>query len=149
MAEAKIEDTSVTLTHHAAAPIERVFRAFTDAAELSRWFGPETFTIGVAEMDTRVGGAYRIAMHAPDGEVYTVKGTIQELIEPSLISYTWSWEEEDEAQEHESLVTIKFVAAHGGTDIELVHTQLASNESAESHTSGWTSTFNDLDRHLA
>ena len=148
MAEAKIEGTSVTLTHHANAPIERVFQAFTDADELSKWFGPENFTIGVSEMDRRVGGAYRIAMHAPDGEVYTVKGVIQDLVEPTLIAYTWTWEEDDEAEEHESLVTIRFTDANGGTEIELIHTQLASGESAQSHTSGWTSSFNDLDRYL-
>ena len=149
MAEAKIEGTSVTLTHHASAPIERVFRAFTEVEELSSWFGPEGFEITLSEMDARIGGAYRITMQSPEGEDYTVHGVLVELIEPTLIAYTWSWEEDDEADEHESLVTIRFAADAGGTQIELVHTHLASEESVQSHTSGWTSTFNDLDRHLA
>ncbi len=45
MAETEIEGTSVTLTHHADAPVERVFRAFTDAGKLSSWFGPEGYSI--------------------------------------------------------------------------------------------------------
>ena len=147
MTETKTEAT-LSLTHHADAPIERVFRAFTDAGELKRWFGPEKLAIKSAEMEARVGGAYRIEMQSPDGEIYTVKGVIQELSEPDTIVYTWAWEEEDEAEEYESLVTIKLSRAAGGTDIELVHTQLASDESARSHSEGWASTFNDLDRYL-
>ena len=105
MTETKTEGTSVTLTHHAEAPIERVFRAFTDASELKRWFGPGDMVVNSAEMDARVGGAYRIEMHSPDDEIYTVKGVIQELSEPDTIVYTWSWEEDDQADEHESLET--------------------------------------------
>ena len=73
MTETKTEAT-LSLTHHAEAPIERVFRALTDASELKRWFGPESMVIKSAEMDARVGGANRIEMQSPDGEIYTVKG---------------------------------------------------------------------------
>ena len=149
MTEAKIEGTSVTLTHHANAPIERVFKAFTDGDELSKWFGPEDHKISSAEMDPRMGGAYRLAIDVSGGEIHTVRGVIKELVEPSLIVYTWSWEEDDAADEHESLVTIRFAAAAGGTDIELIHTQLASPESAERHTSGWSGCLIELDRYLA
>ena len=65
------------------------------------------------------------------------------------IVYTWTWEEDDAVDEHESLVTLNFRSAGGGTDIELVHIRLASDESAQRHSEGWTSTFNDLDRFLA
>jgi uncharacterized protein YndB with AHSA1/START domain len=37
MTETKVEGATLTLTHHAAAPIGRVFQAFTDAAELHKW----------------------------------------------------------------------------------------------------------------
>ena len=148
MTETKTKGTSVTLSHHAEAPIERVFRAFTDAGELKRWFGPGSMVIKSVEMDSRVGGAYRIEMQSPDGEIFTVKGEIRQLSEPHTIVYTWSWEEEDGAEEHESLVSIKLSSAEGGTDIELVHTQLASDESAQRHSEGWVSTFNELDRYL-
>ncbi len=148
MTETKTEGATLTLSPHAKAPIERVFRAFTDAGELKRWFGPEGMKVNSVEMDARVGGAYRIEMQSPDGEIYTVKGVVQELSEPDTIVYTWTWEEEDEAEEHESLVTIKLSSVAGGTDIELVHTQLASDESAQRHSEGWAACFSSLDRHL-
>ena len=40
-----------------AAPRERVFRAWTDAAELSRWFAPtDEHKTKVVALDVRVGG---------------------------------------------------------------------------------------------
>jgi|GEM_PF-6103370 len=36
MTKTKAEGATLTLTHHAEAPIERVFKAFTDAAELHK-----------------------------------------------------------------------------------------------------------------
>jgi uncharacterized protein YndB with AHSA1/START domain len=148
MTETRLEGNSVTLTHHAEAAIERVFRAFADAGELKCWFGPEGMGIKSAQMDARVGGAYRVEMQSPDGDIYTVKGTIQELSQPDTIAYTWTWEEDEEADEHESLVTIRLTSTGESTDIELIHTRLASDESAQRHREGWTSTFSDLERYL-
>jgi len=57
-----------------------VFRTLTSADELKKWFCPEEFEVPNAEMDVRIGGEYRIEMRAPDGEIYSVKGIIEELI---------------------------------------------------------------------
>ena len=149
MTETKAEGATLTLTHHADAPVARIFQAFTDAAELHKWFGHESFTVESVDMDARAGGDYRIAIRSPEDELFVVKGVIQRLNEPELIEYTWSWEEDDAADEHESLVTITFSDSGGGTDIELVHTQLASDESAGRHNEGWTSCLSSLDQYLS
>ena len=78
MTQTNVESPSLTLTHHADAPIDRVFRAFSDAADLQIWFGHEGFTKEAVQMEARVGGDYRISMRSPDGEVYTVKGVVQQ-----------------------------------------------------------------------
>ena len=41
MTETKAEGATLTLTHHTDAPIGRVFRAFTDAAEEENELGPD------------------------------------------------------------------------------------------------------------
>ena len=64
---------------------ERVFDAFTDPAQLKKWWWPNGFTCPAAEVDLRVGGRYRIAMEWPaaipaeqqlshqiDGEYYEI-----------------------------------------------------------------------------
>lgn len=148
MVAVKTEGTTLTLTHHVDADVDRVFRVLTEAQALSNWFCPEGFTIPLCEMDARVGGALHIAMRSPEGEMHTVNGIVQELIESSLISYTWRWEEEDGADEHESLVTIKLFSAGPGTNIELTHSLLASAESAERHTTGWLQVMSALTGYL-
>ena len=49
------------------APWERVFHAFSDAAHLTRWWGPKGFTSTFHEFDLRPGGRWRFVMHGPDG----------------------------------------------------------------------------------
>ena len=48
------------------APPERVFAAFTDPEQLTKWWWPHGFTCPAAEVDLRVGGTYRLAMAWPD-----------------------------------------------------------------------------------
>ncbi len=45
---------------------QRVFEAFTDPEQLKQWWWPSGFTAPAAEVDLRVGGAYRIAMRWPE-----------------------------------------------------------------------------------
>ncbi len=99
-------------------------------------------------MDVRVGGEYRIQMKAPDGESYSVSGTIEELSPPDLLTYTWTWDEDDGEEEHESRVTYRLTKVGDGTKIELVHTRLASDESAGRHREGWVGCFANLSTYL-
>src|SRR5690606_28661984 len=49
------------------APREEVFRAFTDAEVLARWWGPAGFANTFEEFAPRAGGAWRFVMRGPDG----------------------------------------------------------------------------------
>lgn len=63
------------------APLERVYRAWTDPALLKQWWGPHGFTNPVCEVDARVGGRMRIVMRGPDGTDYPMSATFR-AIEP-------------------------------------------------------------------
>ncbi len=67
------------------APRALVFRAWTDARHLARWWGPEGFTNPVCELDARPGGAIRIDMRAPDGTVYPASGMVEDIAEPERL----------------------------------------------------------------
>ena len=47
------------------APIERVWRAWSDPEQVKRWWGPDGFTCPVARMDVREGGKSLVCMRAP------------------------------------------------------------------------------------
>ena len=48
---------SLSLVRVFSAPREKVFRAWTDPAELKKWWGPEEYTTPIVEVDLRAGGA--------------------------------------------------------------------------------------------
>jgi uncharacterized protein YndB with AHSA1/START domain len=53
------------------APVEQVWRAWSDPAYVARWWGPVGFTVPVADMDFREGGTSLVCMSAPGiGELY-------------------------------------------------------------------------------
>jgi uncharacterized protein YndB with AHSA1/START domain len=67
------------------APRELVFRAFTEADHLARWWGPKGFTNTFHEFDPRLGGVWRFVMHGPNGKDYQNKSIFTEIESPSRI----------------------------------------------------------------
>jgi uncharacterized protein YndB with AHSA1/START domain len=55
----------VVVTRIFDAPVEEVWKAWSDPAYVRRWWGPTGFTSPSAEMDFRAGGASLVCMRAP------------------------------------------------------------------------------------
>lgn len=120
------------------APRQRVFEAWTKPELAVRFLGPGDVTVPELEMDVRTGGTYRIAMLMPDGERMNARGTYREVRPPERLSMTWRWEEDDPADEFDTLLTLEFNAHADGTELVLTHEQLASVESRDRHEHGWS-----------
>jgi uncharacterized protein YndB with AHSA1/START domain len=60
-------EREIVLSRVIAAPRFRVFQAFTDPSQITRWFGPEGFTTETLEIDIREGGRWRFVYTGPDG----------------------------------------------------------------------------------
>src|SRR6185295_20336281 len=65
---ADLADRQFSNTRLFAAPRERMFRAWTVAEHLTRWWGPKGFTSTFHEFDPRPGGDWRFLLHGPDGK---------------------------------------------------------------------------------
>lgn len=135
--------TTLKMTRLISAPREKVFKSWTNPNDIKRWWSPEGFTTEVAEVDLRVGGAYRIGMKSPDGEVLYVAGVYREVQPPSKLVFTWAWDE-DGTPGHESLVTVEFIERANATEIVFSHDQLADAESRDKHAGGWAGCFDKL-----
>ena len=59
------ETFEVVVTRELEAPVEEVWKAWSDPEYVTRWWGPAGFTSPSAEMDFRVGGASLVCMRAP------------------------------------------------------------------------------------
>jgi len=57
-----IKEVSFERTYE--APLENVWRAWTDPEQLKSWWGPDNVTIPECEVDLRVGGRFYIVMEA-------------------------------------------------------------------------------------
>ena len=63
-------DREIVISRVINARREVVFEAFTEVRHLSRWWGPEGFTITTRSFEFRVGGVWDFIMHGPDGTDY-------------------------------------------------------------------------------
>ncbi len=69
-----------------AAPRELVWRAWTEAGMVAKWWGPHVFT-ATAAMDVRAGGKYRFVMHGMGAE-HPLIGEYLEVARPERLVMT-------------------------------------------------------------
>lgn len=135
------------LTRRYPAPAEKVWRAWTDPQALSQWFGPaETTAVTQAELDVRVGGAWRIRFQTRDGVEHQVSGRYEEVEPHRRLVFTWAWQS---TPERVSLVTIALRPVAGGTELDFCHTQFFDRAARDNHERGWTGIFAKLDAWMA
>ena len=78
----------ITITRVFDAPRERVWRAWTEPAEIARWWGkrgwstpPESVTL-----DVRPGGTFRLnSINDEDGREMPLDTTFREVVEPERL----------------------------------------------------------------
>jgi len=142
--------TSLTLVRRIAARPLIVFEAMTTAEGVAAWFGPDDLPVVDAEMDARVGGAYRVRFRTRDGRDHEASGEFLELVPPRRIVMSWSWTIGGELDEsgRTSRVEIELRPIGDGTELTFTHTDLGSEASAKSHAQGWSGALDKLARHV-
>ncbi|MDO9414667.1 SRPBCC family protein [Pararhizobium sp.] len=89
-------DRELVLTRLIDAPREILFKCWTDAELMKKWFVPAPWTIAHAEVDLRTGGGNLIVMADPDGNEFPNRGVYLEIVENEKIvftdAYTAGWE---------------------------------------------------------
>ena len=126
------------------APRERVFAAWTDPAELERWWGPGRFRTTRAEVDLRPGGRYEIVLEP--GPMRLV-GEFREVLAPRRLVYTWQWVA-GVPDTPASLVTVEFHDLGGRTEVVLRHDSFAGPGPVDMYGAGWASGLAKLAIHL-
>src|SRR5690348_6609781 len=109
--------TEVTLTRIFDAPRALVWKAWTDPAMLARWWGPHGFTNPRCEADVRAGGKILIHMRAPDGTVFPMTGTFDEVAEPECLVFRAVPVDDNGTALLESLTTVTFHDLGGKTKV--------------------------------
>ena len=138
----------LVLTRDIAAPRERVFAAWTDARQASRWWAPHDCTPLSCEMDVRPGGAWRRRIRGPDGTVVTKWGVYREVTAPERLVFTYRTESAG-VSDAETLVTVTFADLGTRTRLTLRHTALESDAARLDHQGGWTGALERLVTFIA
>jgi uncharacterized protein YndB with AHSA1/START domain len=135
------DNDAVIAEIHIAAPPERVFKALTDSAELSRWFANPSCPVKLWEMDARPGGRYR---YTEKGGVtvngvseFECRGEILEFMPGRYLVYTWiaSWHADKSLQ---TVVSWELTPEGGGTHVKVTHRGLAKEDAArKDYSGGW------------
>jgi uncharacterized protein YndB with AHSA1/START domain len=101
------------------APPEDVFEAWTDPAQMQRWWGPKNFTNPVCELDVRPGGTWRIIMRAPDGMEYECSGVYSEVVKPERLVFSNNALDRDGKRLLEGVTSVTFAPQGGKTKLTL------------------------------
>jgi uncharacterized protein YndB with AHSA1/START domain len=134
---------SLTLQRHYPVAPEKVWRAWTDAEAVKRWWGPGPGEpVSLAELDVRVGGRFRIVFGGPDGKMHECAGVYKEVVPNRKLVFTWHWP--NTTPERVSVVTIIFQAVEKGTELVFKHEQLFDEKARDDHKRGWTSVLEKL-----
>ena len=142
------KELSLEIRRVIKAPRDRVYAAWTDPAQLKQWFGPENVQTRDLTADARVGGLFQWDLINPEGEEMTIRGEFREVEPGRKIVFTWHWEDDEEWEERDSVVTVELSDCDGGTEVRLTHEQLPSEESRDRHTEGWKSVLEKLEKFV-
>ena len=114
---------TMTITARFDAPIERVWRLWSDPRQLERWWGPPGYPATVTEHDLVPGGTVAYAMTDPNGDQHTGWWRVRAVDAPHALEF------EDGAAELPTGAIRVALAALAGGGTEMVVT--ASWDSAE------------------
>lgn len=70
----------LTLERMMDAPVEKVWRCWTETALLEQWFCPKPWYVSDARMDLRPGGESYSVMNGPEGERFENLGVYLEVV---------------------------------------------------------------------
>lgn len=143
-----ITQTSLSISRRFAASSEKVFKAWTDPALLTRWFGPHGVTTTDADVDLRVGGKYHFTMQEPDGKIHHPNGEYRVIDPPKKLVFTWVLDGQgcsgSDGNYTETLVTIELEDVDGSCHLTLTHEFLPGDESKAAHDMGWNGSLERL-----
>jgi len=69
------------------APVELVWKVWTNPEHIKNWWGPDGFSNTISTMDIKPGGEWNLVMHGPDGTDYKNKSIFKEIVKHKKIVY--------------------------------------------------------------
>ena len=138
------------------APLELVWKAWSDEEHFKKWWGPKDFTCPFCEIDFKAGSRFLNCMRSPDGLEHWTTGTYKEIIPLRKIVYTSYFADNKGNKVHASYygfqedfpmemkITITFEDYHGRTKMKLRHEGHPAGKISEMAQAGWNESLDKL-----
>jgi len=134
------------------APRETVFRAWSSAEHVKRWFCPETYTAPEANVEMRVGGPFEVCMRAPTGELHWTRGTFVEVTPTTRLVIDAAVTDGAGKTLFRAFTEVDFADALGGTRMDVTQTYTPLDPAfvwmAKGAPEGWRTTLDKLEREV-
>lgn len=152
---------SVVIERTLDAPIDLIWKMWTEPEHFSAWYGPMGAKIPVATMDVQVGGTRHIcmAMETPNGPMQMwFVGEFREVVENERLVYTDSMSDEDgnvlspaqmgmpEGHPETTEVIVELEAVDGKTKMTMTHVGVPADSPGAG---GWGMAFDKLADYAA
>jgi uncharacterized protein YndB with AHSA1/START domain len=144
---ASLADDELLITRTFDAPASVLFALWSEPEHLKRWMGPEDFSCPEAEIDFRVGGAYRAMIKSAKHGENWFGGVYREIVRNRRLVFTFAWDNDGPSAGVETLVTITFEERDGKTVQTFHQRPFISVERRDSHVGGWNSAFDKLETY--
>src|SRR5689334_8774264 len=134
---------SLILKRRLKAPPQKVFQAWTQPEQMTRWWGRSSAREPVAETDVRVGGHFRVQFLGEQGEHHSVSGIYREIEADRRLVLSWAWQSTPERQ---SQVIVDLKPDGDGTLLTLTHEQFFDQKACDDHRGGWMVALDKMEK---
>ena len=128
-----------------AAPVEKVFKAFSDADAMAAWLPPYGFVCKVHSMDFKIGGTYKMTFkNFTTDNGHSFGGEYLEIIPNELLKYSDQFD--DPNLPGVMITTIEFKKVLCGTELFATQEGIPDEIPAEMCYLGWQESLDKLKR---
>jgi uncharacterized protein YndB with AHSA1/START domain len=131
---------------------ETVFKAWSSAEHVKRWFSPETFTVPEATVEMHPGGPFELCMRSPAGEEHWLRGKFVEIVPHTRLVIDMLVADSTGKQLFQAYTEVEFADALGGTRMDVTQTYTILDPSAawmvDGAPHGWASTLDKLEQEV-
>ncbi len=158
MNDSTITEDAVVIERTFEAAMNIIWQMWTDPEHFKQWYGPQGFTVPVADMDLRVGGKRLICMASPDGSMKMwTTGEFTEIVSSERLVYTESPADENgnvvsptamgmpDGYPATTEVSVLLEDLGGRTKMVMTHAGVPASSGAGG---GWEQAFDKLADHI-
>ena len=132
---------------------ETVFRAWSTADHVKRWFSPETYTVPEARVQMQAGGPFEVCMRSPAGTEHWTRGTFVEVTPHTRLVIDMYATNDAGERLFRAYTEVNFSDAPGGTQVDIAQTYTFIDPSTAAPMvagapEGWRTTLDKLEKEV-